>query len=274
MSQLDRPSKRGIPEGLWLRCPTCRATVFKKDVESRLNVCPECDHHFPVSARRRLDQLLDENSFEEWDATLKPMDPLGFVDDKPYAQRILDQQKKTGMNDAAVCGAGFIRGRGVVIGITDFAFMAGSMGAVVGEKLSRAAERATEQRRPLIFVSGSGGGARMQEGILSLMQMAKVSAALARYHAAGGLYVCILTHPTMGGVAASWAFQGDVTIAEPKAMIGFAGARTIKNTIRLELPDGFQTSEFLLKHGFVDRVVHRRDIRTEVSRLIDYCDIR
>lgn len=274
MSQLDRPSKRGIPEGLWLRCPTCRATVFKKDVESRLNVCPECDHHFPVSARRRLDQLLDENSFEEWDATLKPMDPLGFVDDKPYAQRILDQQKKTGMNDAAVCGAGFIRGRGVVVGVTDFAFMAGSMGAVVGEKLSRAAERATELRRPLIFVSGSGGGARMQEGILSLMQMAKVSAALARYHAAGGLYVCILTHPTMGGVAASWAFQGDVTIAEPKAMIGFAGARTIKNTIRLELPDGFQTSEFLLKHGFVDRVVHRRDIRTEVSRLIDYCDIR
>ena len=274
MSQLDRPSKRGIPEGLWLRCPTCRATVFKKDVESRLNVCPECEHHFPVSARRRLDQLLDENSFEEWDATLKPLDPLGFVDDKPYTQRIVDTQKKTGMNDAAVCGAGFIRGRGVVVGVTDFAFMAGSMGAVVGEKLSRAAERATELRRPLIFVSGSGGGARMQECILSLMQMAKVSAALARYHAAGGFYICILTHPTMGGVAASWAFQGDVTIAEPKAMIGFAGARTIKNTIRLELPDGFQTSEFLLKHGFVDRVVHRRDIRTEVSRLIDYCDIK
>jgi acetyl-CoA carboxylase carboxyl transferase subunit beta len=173
-----------------------------------------------------------------------------------------------------VTGKGFIRGRPVAIGITDFAFMAGSMGSVVGEKLTRTVERATEQRLPVILVSGSGGGARMQEGILSLMQMAKVSAALARYHDAGGLYVSILTNPTMGGVAASWAFQGDITLAEPKAMIGFAGARTIKNTIRLELPDGFQTSEFLLKHGFIDRIVHRKDIRTEVARIIDYCDMK
>lgn len=274
MSQIDRPSRRGIPEGLWLQCPACKATVFKKDVEERFNVCPECDHHLPLSARGRLRQLLDENSFEEWDAELRPVDALGFVDSQPYAKRIESVQAKTGMPDAAVTGAGFIRGRGVVVGVTDFAFMAGSMGAVVGEKLSRAAERAAEMKRPLIFVSGSGGGARMQEGILSLMQMAKVSAALARYHQAGGLYICILTHPTMGGVAASWAFQGDVTLAEPKAMIGFAGARTIKNTIQLELPDGFQTSEFLLKHGFVDRVVHRKDIRTEVSRVIDYCEIQ
>lgn len=273
MSAADR-TRRGIPEGLWLQCPACKATVFRKDVEERLNVCPECDHHFYVSARDRLKQLLDENSFEEWDAGLRPTDALGFHDSQPYTQRIAQQQKKTGMPDAAVCGAGFIRGRGVVVGVTDFAFMAGSMGAVVGEKLCRAAERAAEMKRPLIFVSGSGGGARMQEGILSLMQMAKVSAALARYNAAGGLYVCILTHPTMGGVAASWAFQGDVTLAEPKAMIGFAGARTIKNTIQLELPDGFQTSEFLLKHGFVDRVVHRKDIRTEVSRVIDFCEIQ
>ncbi len=272
MSTAERP-RRGIPEGLWLRCPQCKATVFRKDVRDHLNVCPECQHHFYVSARDRLVQLLDTDSFEEQDATLKPVDTLGFVDRIPYAQRIGDEQKKTGMNDAAVTGVGFIRGRGVVVGITDFAFMAGSMGAVVGEKLARAAERATEMKRPLIFVSGSGGGARMQEGILSLMQMAKVSAALARYHEAGGLYLCILTNPTMGGVAASWAFQGDITIAEPKAMIGFAGARTIKNTIRLELPDGFQTSEFLLKHGFVDRIVHRQDIRTEVSRIIDYCNI-
>ncbi|MCU0703559.1 MAG: acetyl-CoA carboxylase, carboxyltransferase subunit beta [Fimbriiglobus sp.] len=239
-----------------------------------VGLSPECDHHLPLSAHDRLRQLLDENSFEEWDANLRPIDSLGFVDSQPYAQRIAQQQRKTGLPDAAVCGAGFIRGRRVAVGVTDFAFMAGSMGAVVGEKLSRAAERATELRCPLIFVSGSGGGARMQEGILSLMQMAKVSAALARYHAAGGLYICILTHPTMGGVAASWAFQGDVTLAEPKAMIGFAGARTIKNTIQLELPDGFQTSEFLLKHGFVDRVVHRKDIRTEVSRVIDYCEIQ
>jgi acetyl-CoA carboxylase carboxyl transferase subunit beta len=274
MSQVERPSRRGVPEGLWLRCPSCAATVFRKDVVVNLNVCPDCDHHFYVSARDRLTQLLDENSFEEWDADLKPVDVLEFVDNQPYSKRIIEQQRKTGMNDAAVCGSGFIRGRSVVIGITDFAFMAGSMGGVVGEKLTRAAERATEYRRPLIFVSGSGGGARMQEGILSLMQMAKVSAALARYHQAGGLYVCILTNPTMGGVAASWAFQGDVTLAEPKAMIGFAGARTIKNTIRLELPDGFQTSEFLLQHGFVDRIVPRREIRTAVSQIIDYCEIR
>ena len=272
MSTAER-SKRGIPEGLWIKCPACHARLFKKDVEDKLNVCPDCDHHMYVSAKDRLRQLLDENSFEEHDAGLQPVDTLQFVDDKPYVKRIGDMQKKTGLNDAAVCGTGFIRGRGVVVGITDFAFMAGSMGAVVGEKLTRAAERATEMRRPLIFVSGSGGGARMQEGILSLMQMAKVSAALARYGQSGGLYLCVLTHPTMGGVAASWAFQGDVTIAEPKAMVGFAGARTIKNTIRLELPEGFQTSEFLMKHGFVDRIVHRRDLRTEVSRLIDYCDM-
>jgi acetyl-CoA carboxylase carboxyl transferase subunit beta len=267
-------TKREIPAGLWIRCPHCKATVFRKEVEARLNVCPECDHHFSVSARARIGQLLDEGSFEEWDAEIKPVDTLGFVDRIPYSQRIVEEQTKTGMNDAAVTGTGFIRGRGVVLGITDFTFMAGSMGSVVGEKLARAAERATELKQPLIFVSGSGGGARMQEGILSLMQMAKVSAALARYHQSGGLYVCILTNPTMGGVAASWAFQGDLTLAEPKAMIGFAGARTIKNTIRLELPDGFQTSEFLLKHGFVDRIVHRKDIRTELSRIIDYCEIR
>lgn len=270
----ERP-KRGVPEGLWVRCPSCKNTIFKKEIEARLNVCPEpgCQHHYYVSARDRIAQLLDADSFEEWDTDLRPVDPLGFVDRIPYHQRIGEEQVKTGMNDAAVTGKGFFRGRGVVLGITDFAFMAGSMGSVVGEKLTRAAERATEQRLPLIFVSGSGGGARMQEGILSLMQMAKVSAALARYAAAGGLYVCVLTNPTMGGVAASWAFQGDVTLAEPKAMVGFAGARTIKNTIRIELPDGFQTSEFLLKHGFVDRIVPRKDLRTEVARIIDYCEI-
>jgi acetyl-CoA carboxylase carboxyl transferase subunit beta len=269
----ERP-KRGVPEGLWVRCPACKATVFKKDIEARLNVCPECDHHFHVSARDRIRQLLDEASLEEWDTDLAPVDALEFVDRIPYAQRIVEEQQKTGMNDAAVTGKGFIRGRPVVLGITDFAFMAGSMGSVVGEKLTRAVERATEQRLPVIFVSGSGGGARMQEGILSLMQMAKVSAALARYDSAGGFYIGVLTNPTMGGVAASWALQGDITLAEPKAMIGFAGARTIRNTIRLELPDGFQTSEFLLKHGFVDRIVHRKDLRTEVARLIDYCEMK
>jgi acetyl-CoA carboxylase carboxyl transferase subunit beta len=266
--------KKGVPEGLWLRCSGCRATVYRKEVEARLFVCPECDHHFTVPVRDRIAQLLDTDSFEEWDADLAPCDPLGFVDRIPYAQRLVDEQAKTGQLDAAVCGKGFIRGRAVVLGITDFQFMAGSMGSVVGEKLTRAAERATELKLPLIFVSGSGGGARMQEGILSLMQMAKVSAALGRYDSAGGLYVSVLTNPTMGGVAASWALQGDIHLAEPGAMIGFAGKRTIWNTVRLELPEGFQTSEFLLKHGFIDRIVHRRDLRTEVARIVDYCDIQ
>jgi acetyl-CoA carboxylase carboxyl transferase subunit beta len=269
----DRP-KRGVPEGLWLRCPKCKATVYKKEVEARLYVCPECDHHFAVPARDRITQLLDTDSFEEWCATLTSCDALGFVDRIPYAQRLTEERQKTGMADAAVVGKGFIRGRAVVLGITDFNFMAGSMGSVVGEKLTQAAERATELRLPLIFVSGSGGGARMQEGILSLMQMAKVSAALARYDSAGGLYVSILTNPTMGGVAASWALQGDITLAEPGAMVGFAGRRVIQNTVRLELPEDFQTSEFLLKHGFVDRVVHRKDLRTEVARIIDYCHLQ
>jgi acetyl-CoA carboxylase carboxyl transferase subunit beta len=189
-----------------------------------------------------------------------------------YEKKLEEAQAKTGLTDAAVVGKGFIRGRPVVIGITDFAFMAGSMGSVVGEKLTRAVEAATAMRLPLIIVSGSGGGARMQEGILSLMQMAKVSAALARYDQAGGLYVSILTNPTMGGVAASFALQGDITLAEPGALIGFAGKRTIWNTVRLELPEGFQTSEFLLQHGFIDRIVARKDLRTEVARIIDYCE--
>ena len=267
-------SKRGVPEGLWIKCTNCKTTVYKKEVVARHHVCPDCDHHFTMPARDRIAQLLDEGTFEEWDAGIKPCDPLEFTDRIPYAQRLVEEQKKTGMLDGAVTGKGFIRGRGVVLGITDFAFMAGSMGSVVGEKLTRAAERATELKLPLIFVSGSGGGARMQEGILSLMQMAKISAALGRYDQAGGLYVCILTNPTMGGVAASWALQGDVTLAEPGAMIGFAGRRVISNTVRVELPDNFQTSEFLLKHGFVDRIVHRKDLRTEVARIVDYCQIR
>ncbi len=269
----ERP-KRGIPEGLWIKCPHCKTTVYKKEVENRQHVCPECDYHFTMPAKDRIAQLLDEGSFEEWDTELRPCDPLEFVDRIPYHQRLAEEQKKTGMLDAAVTGKGFIRGRPVVLGITDFAFMAGSMGSVVGEKLTRAAERATEMRLPLIFVSGSGGGARMQEGILSLMQMAKISAALGRYDQAGGLYVCILTNPTMGGVAASWALQGDLTLAEPGAMIGFAGRRVITNTVRVELPENFQTSEFLMKHGFVDRIVHRRDLRTEVARIVDYCQIK
>jgi acetyl-CoA carboxylase carboxyl transferase subunit beta len=264
--------KRGVPEGLWIRCPQCKATVFRKEAESRCNVCPECEHHFYVPARERIGQLLDQDSFEEWFADLRPVDALGFQDRISYAERLAQEQKKTGMLDAAVVGKGYIRGRPVVFGVTDFAFMAGSMGSVVGEKLTRTVEAATELQLPLIFVSGSGGGARMQEGILSLMQMAKISAALGRYDQAGGLYISVLTNPTMGGVAASFALQGDITLAEPGALIGFAGKRTIWNTVRLELPEGFQTSEFLLRHGFIDRIVPRKDLRTEVARIIDYCE--
>jgi acetyl-CoA carboxylase carboxyl transferase subunit beta len=264
--------KRGVPEGLWIRCPQCKATIFRKEAESRLNVCPECQYHFYMPARDRIAQLLDQDSFEEWFTGLEPRDPLGFKDRIPYADRLKAEQAKTGMLDAAVVGKGFIRGRPVVFGVTDFAFMAGSMGSVVGEKLTRTVEEATRLMLPLIFVSGSGGGARMQEGILSLMQMAKVSAALGRYDQAGGLYLSILTNPTMGGVAASFALQGDLTLAEPGALIGFAGKRTIWSTVRLELPEGFQTSEFLLQHGFIDRIVPRKDLRTEVARIIDYCE--
>jgi acetyl-CoA carboxylase carboxyl transferase subunit beta len=264
--------KRGVPEGLWIRCPQCKATIFRKEMESRFNVCPECDYHFYVPARQRIAQLLDADSFEEWLTDLRPCDPLEFKDRIPYSERLLAEQAKTGMLDASVVGRGYIRGRPVVVGITDFAFMAGSMGSVVGEKLTRAVEEAIRLMHPLIFVSGSGGGARMQEGILSLMQMAKVSAALGRYDRAAGVYISILTNPTMGGVAASFALQGDITLAEPGALIGFAGKRTIWNTVRLELPEGFQTSEFLLQHGFIDRLVHRKDLRTEVARIIDYCE--
>ncbi|MEZ6140042.1 MAG: acetyl-CoA carboxylase, carboxyltransferase subunit beta [Zavarzinella sp.] len=267
-------TNRGIPEGLWMSCPKCKATLFRRTVADQLHVCPECGYHLPVSARERIQQLVDSDSFEEWCADLRPVDPLEFNDKKSYAVRLKDEQKKTGMTDAAVVGKGYIRGRPLVICVTDFHFMAGSMGSVVGEKLTFAIEEATRLRLPLVMVSGSGGGARMQEGILSLMQMAKISAALAKYDDAGGLYICVLTHPTMGGVAASWALQGDLTLAEPGAMIGFAGARTIWNTVRIELPPGFQTSEFLLEHGFVDRIVDRKSLRTELARLIDYCDMQ
>jgi acetyl-CoA carboxylase carboxyl transferase subunit beta len=271
MAMASRP-KRGVPEGLWIRCPHCKATIFRKEMESRLNVCPECTYHFHLPALERINQLLDSDSFEEWYTNLYPVDPLRFRDRVLYAERLEAEQAKTGMADAAVVGRGYVRGRPVVFGVTDFAFMAGSMGSVVGEKLTRAAEEATRLKLPLIFVSGSGGGARMQEGILSLMQMGKVSAALARYHQAGGLYISILTNPTMGGVAASFALQGDITLAEPGALIGFAGRRTIRNTVRLELPEEFQTSEFLLQHGFIDRIVPRTELRTEVARIIDYCE--
>lgn len=263
--------KRNIPEGTWIQCPGCKSPMFNKDVEKRLRVCPSCDYHMYVSASKRIAQILDEGTFEEWDGQLLAGDPLGFSDTRAYPDRLVSERKKTGLSDAAITGTGMIRARRVAIGITDSQFIMGSMGSVVGERLTRLAERATEQKLPLIIVSGSGGGARMHEGIFSLMQMAKVSAALARYDQAGGLFISVLTNPTMGGVAASFASLGDVVFAEPRALIGFAGPRTIKATIRIELPEGFQTSEFLLKHGFIDRIVHREKLKAEIARTIDYC---
>jgi len=263
--------KRGVPEGLWQRCPGCQAAIFRKEAERRQHVCPECECHWYVPALERIKQVLDEGTFEPWDESLRPTDPLQFHDKKAYRDRLAAEQQRTGLSDAAITGTGMIRARRVAFGVTDSAFIMGSMGSVVGERLTRLIEGATEQQLPLIIISGSGGGARMHEGILSLMQMAKVSAALARYDSAGGLFISVLTNPTMGGVAASFASLGDVVFAEPKALIGFAGPRTIKATIRIELPEGFQTSEFLLEHGFIDRIVPRSKLKSEIARTIDYC---
>jgi len=265
--------KRGVPEGLWIRCPGCKATVFRKQVDEGLGICPEegCGHHFYVPAATRIGQLLDEDSFEEWYADLSSRDPLQFRDKKAYPERIADEQKKTGLREACLVGRGYMRGRPLVFGITDSGFIMGSMGSVVGEKLVRAIEDAMQLQLPLVIVSGSGGGARMHEGIFSLMQMAKVSAALARFQEAGGLFISVLTNPTMGGVAASFASLGDIVVAEPKALIGFAGPRVVQATVKIELPRGFQTSEFLLEHGFIDRIVPRPELRTEIARMTDYC---
>ena len=263
--------KRGVPEGLWVRCPGCQATIFRKEAQRRLGTCPECNYHWTITAQERIAQMLDEGTFEEWDADLIAGDPLNFCDRKTYKERLADDRKATGLKDAAVTGCGRIRARKVAFGVTDSRFIMGSMGSVVGEKLTRAIERAQQQNLPLIIVSGSGGGARMHEGILSLMQMAKTSAALARFRESGGLFISVLTNPTMGGVAASFASLGDVVFAEPKALIGFAGPRTVKATIIAELPPNFQSSEFLLEHGFIDRIVKRQDLKSEIARAIDYC---
>src|SRR5687767_9791531 len=263
--------KRGrIPEGLWLACPNCSQMLYRKQLEQNLSVCPECGHHFRVSARQRVAQIADEGTFEELDADLESTDPLGFEDRKAYKDRVVAEQLKSGNRDALISGRAFIKGRPMILAAMDPTFMMGSMGSVVGEKLARAIERATAEKAPLLVVSCSGG-ARMQESTLSLMQMAKTSAALARYDDAGGLFISLLTDPTTGGVTASFAMLGDFILAEPGALIGFAGPRTIWNTIKVELPEGFQRAEFLEEHGFIDFVVHRKDLRSEIARLVDFC---
>jgi len=261
--------KRDVPKGLWKRCTQCEEMLFVKQVEENLNVCPMCGLHFRIGARKRIKQLADESSFEEMLKEYQPVDALKFTDSAPYKKRLKAYQKKTGQPDAAIMGKAFIKGRMVVMAALDPDFMMGSMGSVVGEKVTVAAETATEMKLPLILVSCSGG-ARMQEGVLSLAQMAKTSAAIARLNESGGLFISLLTDPTTGGVAASFAMLGDLIIAEPKALIGFAGPRVIWNTVKVELPEGFQRAEFLLEHGFVDMIVERKNLRSEIARIIDY----
>ena len=256
--------KKDIPKGLWTKCPKSGEIVYNKELEENCYVVPKSGYHFPMDAPKRIDMLLDEGSFEEKDADLKSVDPLTFIDKVPYPERVARYQKKTGMLDALVSGAGTVTEVPVSIAVMDFRFSAASMGSVVGEKITRAIERATEEDRAMIIVSASGG-ARMQEGIFSLMQMAKTSAALARLAEKGLPFISILTHPTTGGVTASFATLGDLIIAEPDALIGFAGPRVIKDTTKQDLPDGFQTAEFLLEHGLVDQIVDRREMRERLS---------
>ncbi len=261
--------KRSVPAGVFTKCPGCRAALLTADLEKNDMVCPQCEHHFPMTATRRLQLILDPDSFVEADATMESVDPLGFRDQKRYADRLRAARRTAGGADALLAGSGRIEGAPVELGIFVFEFMGGSMGSVVGEKITRVFERALERRSPAMVFSASGG-ARMQEGVLSLMQMAKTSAALGRLREAGLPYFSVLLHPTTGGVAASFAMLGDVILAEPKALIGFAGARVIQNTIRQRLPPGFQRAEFLLEHGFLDTIVHRRDMRATLARLVRF----
>jgi acetyl-CoA carboxylase carboxyl transferase subunit beta len=263
-------AKVEVPEGLWLRCKGCSKMIFKKVLEEHLRVCPECGLHYRVEARTRIRQLTDVDSFEEFNEDLVSTDPLNWTDTRSYRERLAEAHQKTGLQEAVITGRGFIKGRRVILVVLDPFFVMGSMGTVVGEKVTAAIERATDLSLPLLAVTCSGG-ARMQEGLVSLMQMAKTSAAVGRHDEQGGLYITVMTDPTTAGVAASFAFLGDVILAEPKAMIGFAGPRVIWNTVKTELPDGFQTAEFMLEHGFVDRIVERSSLRNEIARIIDYC---
>ncbi len=261
--------RRVRTEGMWTKCHSCRAIIWKKDLETNWEVCPKCDHHFRLGARRRLEMLLDDELYTEFDADLASNDPLHFTDTRPYAQRLKEAQHKLGMKDAILTAEGRLNGRPVICCSMEFGFIGGSMGAVVGEKVARAVERALAQRQPLIVVSSSGG-ARMMEGVVSLMQLAKVSAALGRLDEAKLPFISILTDPTTGGVTASYAMLGDLNIAEPGALIGFAGPRVIEQTIRQKLPEGFQTAEFLLEHGFLDAVVPRKELKPYISNALDF----
>jgi acetyl-CoA carboxylase carboxyl transferase subunit beta len=261
--------KRVRTEGLWVKCEGCRQIIWKKELEDNLNVCPKCDRHFRIDAPTRLMLLLDEDSIETFDDSMSAVDPLNFSDTRPYKDRLTESQRKTGMRDAVISVTAKLNGLPVVANAMEFAFIGGSMGVVVGEKITRSIEKALQERKPLIVVSASSG-ARMQEGVISLMQMAKISAALARLDQAKLPYISVLTDPTTGGVSASYAMLGDLNIAEPGALVGFAGPRVIEQTIRQKLPEGFQRSEFLLKHGMLDAVVHRKELKSYISRALEF----
>ncbi|HXW17732.1 MAG TPA: acetyl-CoA carboxylase, carboxyltransferase subunit beta [Candidatus Acidoferrales bacterium] len=261
--------RRVRTEGLWIKCDSCRSIIWKKDLQANWQVCTKCDFHFRLGAKRRLDLLLDDGLWEEQDADLVSSDPLAFVDTKPYAKRLKDACAKLGMNDAIITATGNLDARPVICCAMEFQFIGGTMGAVVGEKVARAIERSIERKAPLIIVSCSGG-ARMMEGAVSLMQLAKVSAALARLDEVRVPFISVITDPTTGGVTASFAMLGDLNIAEPGALIGFAGPRVIEQTIRQKLPEGFQRSEFLLEHGFLDAVVHRKEMKSYISRALNF----
>jgi len=256
-----------VPEGLWIKCNNCSEIVYSKEIDRNLKVCPKCDYHFRITANERIELLVDPGTFTEFDGQIQSEDPLGFKDSQKYRDRVKAARKKTGLNDAVVSGTCTLDGVKVVLSVFDFFFMGGSMGSVVGEKVTRAAERAVQERCGLVVISSSGG-ARMQEGALSLMQMAKTSAALARLRRERLPFISVLTDPTTGGVTASFAMLGDVNIAEPRALIGFAGPRVIEQTIRQELPEGFQRSEFVLEHGMIDRIVNRRELKKTIVNLL------
>ena len=266
----ERVRRRSIPAGLWTKCPSCQNVMFTKTLRENLSVCSKCNFHFILGAWERIETLLDPKSFEETEARLETLDPLGFKGLRPYVEKLKQDQKKTGLKEACVVGEGEIGGHRVAFGVTDSRFIMGSMGSVVGEKITRLVEHATEKKRPLVIVSGSGGGARMYEGVLSLMQMAKTAAAISRFQKNRLPYISVLTNPTMGGVMASFASLGDVMLAEPGALIGFAGPRVIEQTIRQKLPPDFQTSEFLLEHGMIDQVVERKDLRRTITLFLEY----
>ena len=267
---VKRAKKRDIPEDLWTRCEDCNELIYNKKLSENMQVCPKCNFHFTLDARERVKMLLDEGSFKEMDENMESLDPLTFSGPKTYKEKYEKDQELTKLKEAVITGEGKINGSVVVLGVTDSRFIMGSMGSVVGEKLTRAIEYATKMHYPVIIVSGSGGGARMYEGMYSLMQMAKTSAALARHDRAKCLFISVLTNPTMAGIMASFASLGDIIMAEPKALIGFTGPRVIEQTIRQKLPHGFQRSEFLLNHGLIDMIVHRKNLKDTLYKLLGY----